>query len=822
MTWIVSKIKIQGIKGVLDRAGEFELSKKGKPKSIAIFGRNAHGKSGYADAIEYLFSVDGEVEHLGKGSADSEQGGKHALPHVLAEEKGITSQVSANFLNTTTGETVTVNRLVVTGRNDIRPAELNTLLEKAPAYRVLRQHDLRRFVVDMTPGKKFEEFARWIGLNSATAVLKHLTTVEGTLRDTSVDREINERITSISDHTLGSVNTFDISLILDWCGKEISKLLGQDFLVSNIQDVLNGVSALRAKRESVVNQLKIATTSLKNVSLEFLNQGGYIEKLLNEVEYAVVAEEKRNDLKEKAKESIFQEVWGLSKDFLENHVVENCPVCQTPWEATSVGSQENAVISLHKSLLTLSELKSQEVTFQQKLQSLKVSLQQFETRLVEISSFSKTISLSVIQDKSDELHARVVYYQNTLSSVIGSKEQLADLSSECRELMQKTIPSVVDKLIADENSNSTDDIDILISHLQGLHEAFIRLETLTKKQNSIRRVEAEFGKVADKIRSEIKKVADNAVDALKDDVQKIYKKIHPGEAVPNVFINLNTVEKTLAIRVNFHSNERVVPPGGYLSEAQINTLGLALFLSSIRLFNKEFPFVFLDDIVSSYDADSRARIVDVLAEDMSEFQIFLTTHDERFYTHLRGRLESENWLFERISSYNFETGPRRESDNLRPEQVSELISQGDERIAGNAVRQYMEEWFDTFCERYWVYTPHKKGIREYKRTLFDYWEPFINRIKGSKAEFGKHILSSETYKRLSGGLMPIINYYSHNQTNPYEWAAMGDVQYIWDAFMDFTIMFKCSNCGKMVQFHFDDSKFYCTCGGSIVPVEVTK
>ena len=106
-------------------------------------------------------------------------------------------------------------------------------------------------------------------------------------------------------------------------------------------------------------------------------------------------------------------------------------------------------------------------------------------------------------------------------------------------------------------------------------------------------------------------------------MQKIYKKIHPGEAVPNVYIRLNTDEKTLSIRVNFHSSERVVPPGGYLSEAQINTLGLALFLSSVRLFNKEFPFVFLDDIVSSYDADSRARIVDVLAEDMNEFQIFV-------------------------------------------------------------------------------------------------------------------------------------------------------------------------------------------------------
>jgi hypothetical protein len=73
MTWIITKISIQGIKGVLDRSGDICLKpKSGNSKSVAIFGRNGCGKSGYADAVEYLFSSDGEVEHLGKGGADSD------------------------------------------------------------------------------------------------------------------------------------------------------------------------------------------------------------------------------------------------------------------------------------------------------------------------------------------------------------------------------------------------------------------------------------------------------------------------------------------------------------------------------------------------------------------------------------------------------------------------------------------------------------------------------------------------------------------------------------------------------------------------------
>ncbi len=117
MTWVISRIAINGVKGVLDRAGEFQLlSSKNRPKSVAIFGRNGHGKSGYADAVEYLFSTDGSVEHLGKGGADSEQGGRHAIPHVLAEARGITPQIAADFYNLDTRARLSATRLVTTGR----------------------------------------------------------------------------------------------------------------------------------------------------------------------------------------------------------------------------------------------------------------------------------------------------------------------------------------------------------------------------------------------------------------------------------------------------------------------------------------------------------------------------------------------------------------------------------------------------------------------------------------------------------------------------------------------------------------------------------
>jgi len=106
MSWIVTKLSIQGIKGILDRGGDFELAGERSPASVAIYAPNACGKSSYADAVEYLFSEDGSVGHLGTGGVDSERGGKHAIPHVLAEERGIEPKVSQMIFRPSVGQKV--------------------------------------------------------------------------------------------------------------------------------------------------------------------------------------------------------------------------------------------------------------------------------------------------------------------------------------------------------------------------------------------------------------------------------------------------------------------------------------------------------------------------------------------------------------------------------------------------------------------------------------------------------------------------------------------------------------------------------------------
>jgi DNA repair exonuclease SbcCD ATPase subunit len=236
--------------------------------------------------------------------------------------------------------------------------------------------------------------------------------------------------------------------------------------------------------------------------------------------------------------------------------------------------------------------------------------------------------------------------------------------SRCHQFVTQRLQPALESLEIMEVPVTTGQVKQAIEHLEALQDVLTRLKELHREQEEYRKVKHSFAVIAEVIQDRAAALVNDVVATLRDDVQSIYQMIHPTDAVPNIHIEPDTESRTLSVRVDFHSPDRAVPPAGYLSESQINTLGLALFISSVGLFNRQFPFLFLDDVFSSYDADHRERIVDLVAERLDRFQVFLTTHDEVFYSMLKDRLHDKGWLFERISGWDFEHGPQRETAPL--------------------------------------------------------------------------------------------------------------------------------------------------------------
>ncbi|HID64082.1 MAG TPA: hypothetical protein EYP49_15295, partial [Anaerolineae bacterium] len=313
MSWIVAKLSMQGIKGVLDRAGDFELAEGRSPRSIVIYAPNACGKSVYADAVEYFFSKDGSVAHLGKEGADSERSGRHAIPHVLAEERGITPQVSMTFVNSASGESIQVTRPVRTGQADNMPPELYPIIGVAPAHRVLRQHDLRRFIVDMTPGARYAELSRWFGLTRLEKVLQHLETTSNVLESRDFEREIEERVQDIARHTNNSVTEYDERAVLDWCAAETERHLGKGLTIDSLEEMKKAVRTLKRLQgriilSSAAAQSYQAKLTLEQMATELTSQDGQLQACDTALIDAVAAERRTKRLLTAAKNSVFREI----------------------------------------------------------------------------------------------------------------------------------------------------------------------------------------------------------------------------------------------------------------------------------------------------------------------------------------------------------------------------------------------------------------------------------------------------------------------------------------------------------------------------------
>jgi hypothetical protein len=358
MSWIATKLSIQGIRGVLDRGGDFELAEEQSPRSVAVYAPNACGKSSYADAVEYLFSEDGSIGHLGTEEADSEHDGKHAIPHVLAEERGIEPRVSMTLVNSESGESVQVSRLVKTDQADEMPPELGSIVRAAPAQRILRQHDLRRFVAELTPGEKYAELSRWFGLTrleqvvGQDGILLHTSRI---LADRDCGWEIAGRVQDIARYTDNSVTQYDERAVWDWCEAEAERRLGKRPAIDSLEEMKKVIRTLKRLQgriivaSSAVAESHQARLALEEIATDLISKGGPLQACHTALTDAVETERQAKRLFTRAKTGVFQGVWDAAKEVLESQITDECPVCGTPWRRTRAASQEAALITITRS-----------------------------------------------------------------------------------------------------------------------------------------------------------------------------------------------------------------------------------------------------------------------------------------------------------------------------------------------------------------------------------------------------------------------------------------------------------------------------------------
>jgi hypothetical protein len=211
-----------------------------------------------------------------------------------------------------------------------------------------------------------------------------------------------------------------------------------------------------------------------------------------------------------------------------------------------------------------------------------------------------------------------------------------------------------------------------LAKIESLLEIKAQRQLQTRVAEELEKLLSALNEQATFISTEIRKKVQALLDLLREPTNRLYKSIQGNEAVL-VRLELppedETNQQRLALLIDFSPGRQAVPPSGYLSDSQIHSLALALRLAAIRTFNAGAPITILDDIVTSYDADHRRAIAAMIAENLTDLQIIITTHDQRFFSYLKDQLPQATWAYSQIIRLDREYGPRFSHHKVSDEMI---------------------------------------------------------------------------------------------------------------------------------------------------------
>lgn len=129
------------------------------------------------------------------------------------------------------------------------------------------------------------------------------------------------------------------------------------------------------------------------------------------------------------------------------------------------------------------------------------------------------------------------------------------------------------------------------------------------------------------IEEERKQFTDAILSEIADKVGELYEKIHPGEGLNKISLQLDPKKRaSLDINTEFNGSSGV-PPQAYFSESHLDTLGLCVFLSLAGIEAPDETILVLDDVLASIDEPHVERLISLIHEEAEQFRhCIITTH----------------------------------------------------------------------------------------------------------------------------------------------------------------------------------------------------
>jgi hypothetical protein len=263
-------------------------------------------------------------------------------------------------------------------------------------------------------------------------------------------------------------------------------------------------------------------------------------------------------------------------------------------------------------------------------------------------------------------------------------------------------------------------------------------------------------------------------------------------------------DKAVELEIEF-AGTRTTPAFKVMSESQVNSFGLAVFLSAVKHFNSGFKFIILDDVVNSFDAFKRPKVATLIANKFSDFQFLILTHDQVFFLTMQNKFP--NWQRFKFTAWDYTTGPAFRLSRSYTEDIQHHIDEDEPIKAGQSLGRYLEWLLGTINEK--IETPLRYKL-ENAYTLVEFYEPFVSRLNGKIKKPGHTHNLTNQFAQMDQGTI-FRNYCAHwkNESTPF---TSREIDIIFRKWADIERMLFCETCKDFVEYKKNGSTEYIKCG----------
>jgi len=791
----INKISIENFRGIKSPV-IIDFIKGGRPTSALIYGRNGTGKSSIVDAWEWL--INSKIEYLSKEGVSERD-----YPHKLSNGDNVYINIDFTHPTITSAKTVYNKVKITTPTNS---GEYNEFKTHTIYPNYLRYSDLQEFVFK-TKGDKYKYIAKFFGLEKFT---KNQSDLQSSL--TRISSQLLQFQSQLDDNKRAVAKITGNSIVNEISIVSFINSIATKYKFDGIIDFKNSYIAKNALSEIVkANPIATELAAWKEFQSR-LNQFYTLPQVHQDcIDIELIFAGLKSD-EANITNLILIELYGSATETLSKLKDKTkCPVCDKIFE----GDLVKHISEKHKALEALNKKKT---NYLNKKKDVLSNLESIAKKLAIIKSEKNEKVLLAFKSFFEGIEILDTELPNCLSEL---KKLLKDtvslnLSNQAailivsslseKELENKKIVSdKIKALSEDKNSKDlTNDFESIIQ-LISAYTGYLKNE---KKVAYLTTVTENLDLLFTALTLEIQKQIQNTFAAIQTDVIDCYNFLEStNQYLKNPEIKLVTGrDKAVELVIEF-ANEKISPAYKFMSESQVNSFGLAIFLSAVKYFNNNFKFIILDDVVNSFDSFKRPKVSQLLANKFSDFQVLMLTHDQIFFDTVQR--DFPQWNRYKFASWDYTTGPRCNFSNNYNEEIQKLIDDDDACGAGQKLGRYLEMVFGILNQNLQTPIPYKL---ENVYTLSEFYDPLVKRFKDKLKIPNKQHIISILFSQFEQGTI-FRNYCAHykNEANPFTAIEIESVFKKWIAIETETY---CATCKSYCHFEVIGGIEYvrCNCG----------